>query len=136
MYSLSILASLSTFSIHQAHSGLKGHVRPTHYVVVYDDNKFEPDMIQQGTHALSYMYARATKAVSLVPPAYYANLACERGWSYLNVLLNTASDDQRSVRFGTSTEDREKEKERVFQEAVQMWGRGVHSDLCESMFYI
>ena len=82
------------------------------------------------------MYARATKAVSLVPPAYYAHLACERGWSYLNVLLNTASDDQRSVHSGTGIEDREKEKERVFQQAVKMWGHGVNPDLRESMFYI
>ena len=93
-------------------------------------------MIQQGTHTASYLYARATKAVSLVPPAYYADIACERGRSYLNVLLNTAPDDQRSVRSGTSTEDREREKERVFQQAVQTWGRGVHPDLSESMFYI
>ncbi|TFK81085.1 Piwi-domain-containing protein [Polyporus arcularius HHB13444] len=122
----------------QAHNGLQGHVRPTHYTVVYDENGFDADTLQQGTHTASYLYARATKAVSLVPAAYYADIACERGRSYLNVLMNTA-DDRSSVAGGarsTSTADREAEKDRVFENARKTWGNGVHPDLRESMFYI
>ena len=123
---------------------MQGTVRPTHYVVVYDENKFDADTVQQGTHTASYLYARATKAVSLVPAAYYADIACERGRSYLNVLLNTSvGDDKSSVAGGgggarstTSTADREAEKERVFESARTTWGSGVHADLKESMFYI
>ncbi|KZT65512.1 Piwi-domain-containing protein [Daedalea quercina L-15889] len=120
----------------QAHNGLQGEVRPTHYYVVYDDFHFDADTLQQGTHAASYMYARATKAVSLVPPAYYADLACERARFYLNALLNLG-DEQSSV--GGSSKGRrsqDEEKERVYQDAIRMWGNGVHPNLRESMFYI
>ncbi|KAI0370698.1 Piwi-domain-containing protein [Pilatotrama ljubarskyi] len=120
----------------QAHYGLQGHVRPTHYTIVYDENRYSADVLQQGTHTASYLYARATKAVSLVPAAYYADLACERGRDYLNVLMNL-SDDRSSVAGGPrTTADREAEKERVYENAVKMWGKGVHPDLKESMFYI
>lgn len=60
--------------------GLQGTTRPTHYTIVHDENKFTADQIQQLTHGLSFMYARATKAVSLVPPAY-----CKQ---YLKRLIN------------------------------------------------
>jgi hypothetical protein len=50
----------------QAHAGLQGTVKPTHYTVIYDENKLNADEIQQGTHTSSYLYGRATKAVSLV----------------------------------------------------------------------
>ncbi|KAI0926953.1 hypothetical protein AcV5_007614 [Taiwanofungus camphoratus] len=115
----------------QAHAGLQGTVRPTHYVVVYDESRYDADTLQQGTHKASYLYARATKAVSLVPAAYYADIACERGRCYINSLLNApeggASGGGRAGR---------EERDRVFQRAVEMWGEGVHPDLRESMFYI
>ena len=120
----------------QAHNGLQGEVRPTHYYVVYDDSHFDADTLQQGTHTASYMYARATKAVSLVPAAYYADLACERARFYLNALLNLG--DEQSSAGGSSRGQRsqDEEKERVYQEAMRMWGNGVHPNLRESMFYI
>ncbi|OBZ72736.1 Protein argonaute 1B [Grifola frondosa] len=103
----------------RAHAGLQGQVRPTHYTIIYDENKMSADTLQQGTHTASYLYARATKAVSLVPAAYYADLACERGRYYLNTLLNTA-DDRSSIGRGASTAEREAAKERVYEEAVKM----------------
>lgn len=103
---------------------------------MYDENRLSADVIQQGTHTASYLYARATKAVSLVPAAYYADIACERGRDYLNVLMNTA-DDRSSIGGGSrSTADKEAEKDRVFETAKRTWGDGVHPDLRESMFYI
>ncbi|KAH9850924.1 Piwi-domain-containing protein [Lenzites betulinus] len=116
----------------QAHNGLKGHVRPTHYTVVYDENRYRADVLQQGTHTASYLFARATKAVSLVPAAYYADIACERGRDYLNVLLNL-TEDRSSV---TGSADKEAEKERVYQNAVKLWGDGIHKDMKDCMFYI
>lgn len=116
----------------QAHNGLQGHVRPTHYTVVYDENHLDADTIQEGTHRTSYLYARATKAVSLVPPAYYADLACDRARFYINHLLNLADNKSVSSKGRASDEEREQ----VFQEAIKWWGNGVHSDLRESMFYI
>ncbi|KAH9840184.1 Piwi-domain-containing protein [Rhodofomes roseus] len=121
----------------QAHNGLQGEVRPTHYFVVYDDFHYDADTLQQGTHTASYLYARATKAVSLIPPAYYADLACERARFYLNALLNLG-DEQSSVGGGSSRGrlSQDEEKERVYQEAMRLWGNGIHPNLRESMFYI
>ncbi|KAI0919501.1 hypothetical protein AcV5_001553 [Taiwanofungus camphoratus] len=120
----------------QAHAGLQGTVRPTHYVVVYDENHYDADTIQQGTHTASYLYARATKAVSLVPAAYYADIACERGRCYINSLLNAPDDESSRDSKAKSRASKEEEKERVFQKAKTMWGNGVHRDLQGSMFYI
>ena len=106
----------------QAHAGIQGHVKATHYTVVYDENSLTADEVQQGTHDVSYLYARATKAVSLVPAAYYADLACERGRCYLNDFL---VDDKSTVAGGRGREDKEAEKDRVFEAARVHWGQGV-----------
>ena len=95
-------------------------MKATHYTVVYDENNLSADDIQQGTHDASYLYARATKAVSLIPAAYYADLACERGRCYLNDFL---VDDKTST---TGTKgDRKDEETRVFAAAKGAWGEGV-----------
>ncbi|KAG1867688.1 Piwi domain-containing protein [Suillus subluteus] len=124
----------------QAHAGLQGHVKATHYTVVYDENRLGADELQQGTHTASYLYARATKAVSLVPAAYYADLACERGRCYLNDFLSADDKVSSSVVSGKGRgkgkADKEEEKLRVFAEAKKAWGEGVHPDLRASMFYI
>lgn len=106
----------------QAHAGIQGHVKATHYTVVYDENSLTADEVQQGTHDVSYLYARATKAVSLVPAAYYADLACERGRCYLNDFL---VDDKSTVTGGKGLVDKEEEKNRVFEAASAHWGQGV-----------
>ncbi|KAJ3399687.1 hypothetical protein HDV05_001575, partial [Chytridiales sp. JEL 0842] len=61
-----------------SHAGLQGTSRPAHYTVLYDENKFSPDELQQMVFNLCYGYGRATKAVSVCPPAYYAHLAAKR----------------------------------------------------------
>ena len=80
------------------------------------------------------MYARATKAVSLVPPAYYADLACERARHYLSTLMNSA--DARSTSSRGNPEAEKQARERVYKEAEKQWGNGVHRDIKDSMFYI
>ena len=97
---------------------MKGQVRSTHYTVVYDENGFDANTLQQGTHTASYHYMRATRAVSLAPAAYYADIACERGRSYLDVLLRgAATSDDRSSATGArgprTPEERKAERERV-----------------------
>ncbi|CAG8449098.1 3430_t:CDS:10 [Funneliformis mosseae] len=62
----------------QSHAGLQGTSRPTHYHVLYDENSFNADMLQTLSYNLCYLYARCTRAVSLVPPVYYAHLVCSR----------------------------------------------------------
>src|SRR6202012_1814225 len=80
----------------QAHAGLQGSVRPTHYVVVYDESSLTADAIQQGVHTTSYLFARATKAVSLVPPAYYADIVCEQARFWIQGFLNQGGSDAAS----------------------------------------
>ncbi|KAK7022960.1 hypothetical protein VNI00_016850 [Paramarasmius palmivorus] len=112
----------------QAHAGLQGSVKSTHYVVIYDENRFTADEIQQGVNNNSYLYARATRAVSLIPPAYYADQACERGRYYLNDFL-TGEDPQKKKAEKAA-------KEKVFEDAKKAWGKGVHSDMRNTMFYM
>jgi len=72
----------------QAHVGLQRTVKPMHYVVIYDESQLTADTVQQGVHARSYLNARATKAVSLVPPAYYADIVCEQAHFWIHGFLN------------------------------------------------
>jgi eukaryotic translation initiation factor 2C len=95
----------------------------THYTIIYDETHFSADEIQKGTNDTSYLYGRATRSVSLIPPAYYADIACERGRCYLNDFLNADDKATTSVRSGES--DLERERQRVFEEATKHWGNGV-----------
>ncbi|GJE99955.1 Piwi-domain-containing protein [Phanerochaete sordida] len=121
----------------QAHSGLQGTVKSTHYIVIYDENKISADQIQVNTHNASYMYARATKAVSLVPPAYYADIACERGRQWISMLMYGAEAQTRSQVSGGSDPDAlQRARQEVYNKAVQLWGEGAQSDVRNTMFYI
>ncbi|KAJ1293181.1 hypothetical protein BS78_01G048200 [Paspalum vaginatum] len=66
-----------------SHAGIQGTSRPTHYHVLYDENNFDADSLQSLTNNLCYTYARCTRAVSVVPPAYYAHLAAFRARYYV-----------------------------------------------------
>lgn len=67
-----------------AHHALKGTARPAHYTVILDEifrHKYKAaaaNELERLTHELCYLYGRATKAVSICPPAYYADIVCER----------------------------------------------------------
>ena len=85
----------------QAHSCLQGTARPAHYFTVWDEI-FHPkypggpnilgaaDVLQELTHKMCYLFGRATKAVSVCPPAYYADLVCTRARCYLQDLFNAS----------------------------------------------
>jgi eukaryotic translation initiation factor 2C len=76
--------------------------------------------------------ARATKAVSLVSPAYYADLACERGRCYLHKLLQGFSNSAATARSGASGAEEE-----VMTEAIQSWHGGIGGpNLKDTMFYL
>ncbi|KAM0946817.1 hypothetical protein DsansV1_C08g0079561 [Dioscorea sansibarensis] len=66
-----------------SHAGVKGTSRPAHYHVLLDENGFTADQLQSLTNNLCYTYARCTRSVSIVPPAYYAHLAAFRARFYL-----------------------------------------------------
>jgi hypothetical protein len=77
----------------QAHSAIQGTARPAHYYVIHDEvfrqEKLKhplmnaADVLEQLSHSMCYLFGRATKAVSVCPPAYYADLVCERARCYL-----------------------------------------------------
>uniref|UniRef100_A0A453QF85 Piwi domain-containing protein n=1 Tax=Aegilops tauschii subsp. strangulata TaxID=200361 RepID=A0A453QF85_AEGTS len=66
-----------------SHAGIQGTSRPAHYHVLWDENKFTADELQTLTNNLCYTYARCTRSVSIVPPAYYAHLAAFRARFYM-----------------------------------------------------
>jgi hypothetical protein len=82
----------------QAHAALQGTARPAHYFIVLDeifrDRRIQApfqnaaDAIEDLTHNMCYLFGRATKAVSICPPAYYADLVCERARCYLSKLFD------------------------------------------------
>lgn len=95
----------------QAHTAIQGTARPAHYYVVYDQifqNLKVPvqfptaaDALEDLTHNMCYLFGRATKAVSICPPAYYADLVCRRARCYLHGLFDP-SDPSDTSSMGTS----------------------------------
>ncbi|CAG8976256.1 hypothetical protein HYALB_00009431 [Hymenoscyphus albidus] len=78
----------------QSHACIQGTARPGHYYVVLDEifrgrpnkpgHQNAADALQELTHNMCHLFGRATKAVSLCPPAYYADLLCTRLRCYLS----------------------------------------------------
>ncbi len=98
-----------------AHQGLHGTSRPAHYVVLKDENRLGADQLQNLTHSLCYTFARATRSVSVCPPAYYADVLCERGRSYLHGVLKSVAGEEFMP---------------------NAWHKDVHEQLMETMFYL
>ncbi|KAG0165351.1 Eukaryotic translation initiation factor 2C [Apophysomyces sp. BC1015] len=90
-----------------SHAGLQGTSRPTHYHVLKDDNGFTSDSLQELTYRLCYIYGRATRSVSLVPPAYYADLVAGRAryhrrgenWSDIEATSESMDSEQHMASF-------------------------------------
>ncbi|KAL8420370.1 hypothetical protein RB594_003238 [Gaeumannomyces avenae] len=107
------------------------------------------DELEALTHSLCYVFGRATKAVSIVTPTYYADILCERARCYMacDAVVNPSAADQRSlldeaqirrIRDGAERaraqglldEARETVRERA-RRAVR-----VHENITDEMFYI
>ncbi|KAJ9220490.1 hypothetical protein DTO169C6_7234 [Paecilomyces variotii] len=120
----------------QAHSAIQGTARPAHYYIVHDEifqgTKVSPpfanaaDVLENLTHNLCYLYGRATKAVSICPPAYYADLACERARCYLSGVYNPSPAETPAGSVAGSVAAAE-----VDPSMVQ-----VHDNVKDAMFYI
>lgn len=80
---------------------------------------------------LSHLFCRATKSVSVCPPAKMAGLACDRGRVYLQSIMDTTSDAATESAAGVKESPKE-----VFDRASRLWGNGIHRDLNHIMFYI
>ena len=82
----------------QSHTALQGTARPAHYYVVLDEiftnRKVSPTIhnaaaaLEQLTHHMCYLFGRATTAVRVCPPVYYADIVCERARCYLSRLFD------------------------------------------------
>ncbi|XVE59482.1 hypothetical protein DITRI_Ditri05aG0049400 [Diplodiscus trichospermus] len=113
----------------KSHAGIKkkftnflmeGTSKPTHYHVLFDENNFTADIMQVLTNNLCYTYARCTKSVSIVPPAYYAHLIAFRARYYI--------EDQSSD--NGSTSGGEKAKNKIFEVLPD-----IKDNVKEVMFY-
>ncbi|CAD6932562.1 unnamed protein product [Tilletia controversa] len=85
----------------QAHAGLIGTAKPTRYIVLEDECKFSNDALQTVTNTLCYSYSRATRSVSLPPPAYYSDILAEKARALL-----WGDFDAQSMATGTSGSSR------------------------------
>ncbi|KAK3376269.1 ribonuclease H-like domain-containing protein [Lasiosphaeria ovina] len=97
----------------QAHKALKGTARPAHYVVVVDEifrglNMNGPvfqgtelrgpgDVLENLTHALSYMLGRSTTATAVCAPVLFADKACNRARAYLNHLIKIPANRRQAI---------------------------------------
>lgn len=82
----------------QPHSAIQGSARPGFYTVVMDEifrkaaqnpaagSIGAADMCEDLTQSLCYTFGRATRAVGIVTPAYYADIVCTRAACYLNAI--------------------------------------------------
>lgn len=120
----------------QAHTCLQGTARPAHYFIVLDEVFAQQrggsgggnvaDTVEELTHNMSHLFGRATRAVSICPPAYYADLVCERARYYLSHVFTGgagASDGGESEAGDGPPES--------LQDSVK-----IHAALVDSMFYI
>ena len=127
----------------QAHAALQGTVRPGHYYVLLDEifrSKYPPgsaggpnaaDRLQDLTQSMCYVFGRATKAVSLCTPAYYADIMCERARCYLSSMFDTPSNSAAPSVAGSTVAGGAGGAGGASQDDVK-----IHPRLCNTMFYI
>ncbi|KAI7905151.1 Piwi domain-containing protein [Cokeromyces recurvatus] len=100
----------------QSHAGLQGTSRPTHYHVLYDENKFTADTLPELTYNLCYTFARATRAVSIVPAVYYADIIASRArfhrkgenWSDTDATSDVLDSESQIASYATVIPDLQK----------------------------
>ncbi|RLN26450.1 hypothetical protein BBJ28_00008904 [Nothophytophthora sp. Chile5] len=118
------------------HSGIQGTTVPAHYTVLHDDNHLSAEDIQRLTYHLGYTYARCTRSVSLVTPAYYAHRAAARARCFLTGGVGDSSA------VGTSLSSRMEQSDSEFTESTDASFAGtfefkeVHPNLVDRMFFL
>ncbi|KAK9852837.1 hypothetical protein WJX84_011569 [Apatococcus fuscideae] len=66
--------------------------RPAHYTVLVDSSKLSMQDLQNFTYGLCYLFCRATRAVSVPAPVYYAHLAAFRARAHTTYGDSSASE--------------------------------------------
>lgn len=62
-----------------SHAPVLGTSKPTKYILLHDEIGLKMSELQLLTFWLTHLYARCTRSVSIVAPAYYAHWAAKRG---------------------------------------------------------
>ncbi|KAI1472880.1 Piwi-domain-containing protein [Daldinia caldariorum] len=107
-----------------AHQAIKGTARPAHYTVILDEifrasfGSEAANALEALTHEMCYLFGRATKAVSICPPAYYADIVCTRQRLYLDDYFERA--ETQSTTSSVST----------------VVAPDIHRNLANTMYYI
>ena len=126
----------------QSHASPIGTARPSHYYVLWDEIFTDPrsssditrlaaaDLLEQVTHDMCYLWGRSLKAVSLCPPVYYADIACDRAARYVADRVSEAGSESGRSETGMT----EGERERLRAELQKKIN--VHENLKNTMFYI
>ena len=128
----------------QSHHAIQGTARPAHYIVLWDEifSAFTltgkapysnaAELLHYLTHNLCYLFGRATCAVSIPPPVYYADLACDRTRRYLRRdyegLVLERSPDEETIEQKAARQ--QKLRDRMQQDIT------IHESLRDTMFYI
>ena len=119
----------------QSHTALAGTARPAHYFVLFDEifkmygqedgqeklpkpYQNASDYLYSITYRMCFLFCRATTSVSIPPPVYYADIACERGRRWNSRVFDSAESE---VSSDNRLEDRDVR---------------VHDNLRKTMFYV
>ena len=113
-----------------AHNALQGTARPAHYTVLLDEifrPKYKAEAaneLEKLTHEMCYLFGRATKAISICPPAYYADIVCERARTH------------RPGFFGEGASFSDVASDAGSQSSAGQTVSGIHENLQDTMYYI
>ncbi|POY69894.1 hypothetical protein BMF94_7105, partial [Rhodotorula taiwanensis] len=113
-----------------SHKALLGTGRSGHHTVLVDDSGFTADELQPLVFHLCFTYAKATRAVSVPTPAFYASRLCTRAQ-----LLLSQEDDRTTVISSTSDSSQERMRQRALVEA-QGRLKDIHPDQKERLFFL
>ncbi|KAI0477781.1 Piwi-domain-containing protein [Xylariaceae sp. FL0804] len=111
-----------------AQHGIQGTSRPAHYTVLLDEvfraqaahpaggsagggqgsSRNAADALQMLTFQMCHLFGRATKAVGICPPAYYADLLCTRQRCYLPELFESSASSAGGPSGGGSAQSKKK----------------------------
>ncbi|KAL8600515.1 Protein argonaute-2 [Nucella lapillus] len=86
-----------------SHAGIQGTSRPSHYHVLWDNNRFTADELQILTYQLCHTYVRCTRSVSIPALANYAHLVAFRARYHL---VEKEHDSGEGSRHSDNSEDR------------------------------
>lgn len=123
----------------QSHDAIKGTARPARYTVIHNEifptvkGANAADELEKLTHSLSFLFGRATKAVSICPPAYYADIVCTRHRSHLAEIFDSVIMGGSVISGQTGSSDSSNIEQQILDRAEALT---VHQNLANSMYWI